>query len=770
MKGSLAVRVVFLALSFQNVALSQVQNLTGPGWNTVPPPLANGGSHWAAAFTRAKKIVDQMTIEEKVRIVTGQDGLCGGNVGNVSRVGFPGLCLADGPAGPRPAKEGVTQLPAGVTTAATWNQDLIYQRAVVIGQEFADLGVNVALGPVTGGPLGRAPRAGRNWEGWSTDPYASGVASYLSVKGMKEHGVIITAKHYIAYEQETFRRYYAANPASFNSSQLSISANLDDRTMHEVYLWSFAEAVRAGADFNQTRSCANSMTINGLLKTELNFQGKLDYSVPGAVMSDWGGVYEDTNGAFEMGGTDLIMPGNGFFGILGTFWNDTLVEQVKNGTVPESRLTDMVLRIVTPFYASGQADKKLPSPVYTQGVYTNVQKPSSVTLAKTIAEESLTLLKNVNGALPLRAPQTLAIIGEDSGPNILGTCGDTAMSCPINNNNGTITMGGGSGYAYPKNLITPLQALQSRAAELGTLVQFVLNDTAFDSISSAAATSEVAIVFLSAWAQEFQDRTDLDVRNAIVNATASVNNNTIVVLHIPGPVLIEEWVEHPNVTAIIAAYYPGEQAGPSLTSVLYGDISPSGKLPFTLGKRSQDWPPNNLVTEESDTPQANFTEGLNFDYKWFDSQNIEPRYEFGFGLSYTSFKYSNIQIYKTFKRDTTTIARTAEPFDGTSSLYDIIAVVQASVKNTGNIVASEVAFLFLEFAPEEEEPPRNLRGFTKLSNISPGASKTAIFDLRRKDVSVWDVVLQRWRLPKGKVTMHVGQSSRILPLNTQTTF
>jgi len=406
----------------------------------IKGPKANGGKAWKQAYARATALVDQMTVEEKVSIVTGQIGRCAGNTGAVERLGLPALCAQDGPAGVRPAT-GKTQFPAGVTAAATWDIDLIYHRALAMGQEFYDLGINIALAPVTGGPLGRAVREGRNWEGSSPDPYLTGAAGYWSVKGLQDAGVSCVAKHFILYEQETFRNLYGQT-ASYSvfpaSAQLPIDSYADDKTTHELYAWPFAEAVRAGTAHvmssynmvNGTHASANSEILNGLLKTEFNFQG--------AVMSDWGGVWSTR--ATIVGGNDIDFPGKGYGGSLGIFFDGELVTLVQNGTVPESRLDDAVTRVLTPYFAHGQADKPLPptaiNAVDVPGlpiIYRNVQKQSTIDLIKKIGEDAAVLLKNVNGALPLKAPERIAIIGQDAGPNVLGfaACGAFGDGCPI---------------------------------------------------------------------------------------------------------------------------------------------------------------------------------------------------------------------------------------------------------------------------------------------------------------------------------------------------
>lgn len=743
----------------------------------VPPPAADGGFavNWQAGYASAVAVIEQMTLNEKATLATGQSGRCIGNTAAIERLGIPKLCLQDGPAGVRPAR-GVTQFPAGITAAATWDRDLIYQRALAMGKEFYEQGVNVAFAPVTGGPLGRAVLNGRTFEGGAADPYGAGEASYYSVKGIQDAGVIATAKHFLLYEQETFSNRYGI-PHAPPANQLPYNSIADDKTTHELYLWPFAEAVRAGVGaamcsynlINGTHSCANSVTLNGLLKTELNFQGM--------VLSDYGAVWATESSAY--GGLDLLTPGRGLGSYFGRFFGQELVDAVNNGTLPASRVDDQVIRILTPYFALGQADKPLPSPALSSGsvvpgsgppaIYRNVQTPETVELVRKIGEDAVVLLKNTNKALPLVKPERILIVGEDAGPNPDGPASQGDFG--YENVKGTFSLGHGSGYAIPNNLVDPLSSILNRASVDATSVDFVLNNTNIARINSLAATAQTAIVFTEAITTQGGDRNDLDLtRNGteIVLATAARCSNTIVVVHTGGSVNLEPFADHPNVTAIVMPLMPGEQTGPSLVRVLYGDVSPSGKLPFTIGKALSDYPPNTIVRDAITEPTTEFTEKLLVDYRFFDANNITPRYEFGYGLSYSTFEYKKISEDRKFRADTMAIQKTAEKFAGQKpgeSLYDVLTTVYADVTNSGDVTACEVAQLYVEFPSSEGQPPRQMRGFDKLKVVAAGEKRTAAFPIRRKDIMVWDVIQQQWRLPEGgKVTYRVGASSRDLPL------
>ncbi|KAF7333824.1 putative beta-glucosidase [Mycena venus] len=725
-------------------------------------PYADGGS-WTSGFAQAKALVDQMTIEEKVNITTGQTGKCVGVTGEVPRLNLTAFCYEDGPVGVRPARR-VSQFPAGITTAATWNRKLMAARATALGQEFHDKGVNIWLGPVTGGPLGRTPYGGRNWEGFSPDSYLNGVASYLSVKYAQEQGVLACVKHYIGYEQETFRNVYniteeySVFPAL---QQLPISSNIDDKTVHEVYLGM------------ATHSCANDHTLNQLLKTELRFQG--------AVVSDWGGTWDTA--ASAVGGLDVSMPGSGtaYGGLFGHFYGDELTALIKNGTIPEVRLDDMALRTLAPIFQY-QDLNTYPQPSFDVSDLTistnNVRRDHHI-IIREIGEESLTLVKNnrtSGGGLPLPVPSsmsTLAVIGEDAsaspyGATSCGAHGDGGTGCLIENN-GTMTVGGGSGWAYPPYTIDPLAAINAYVRQDGPDINQHLENWDLDAAALQASRSETALVFINAYAKEGGDRHNLTAYSngdALVQAVAAVNKNVIVVMHIPGPVLVENWIDHENVTAVVIAHLPGQESGNSLVPVLWGERSPSGKLPYTIARNESDWPPNGIVFDPVFAPQSNFSEKILVDYKWFDANNITPRWEFGFGMSYTTFSFGDLSIAKTFRADNTSIQPTAEPFvrlpsDVGSSMYDVLYTATVEVMNTGRVNGAEVAQLYISFPETEEQPPSLLRGFDKLY-LAPGEKKTATFELTRKDLSVWDVYIQRWKIPTGKFTLSARASSRDL--------
>lgn len=275
--------------------------------------------------------------------------------------------------------------------------------------------------------------------------------------------------------------------------------------------------------------------------------------------------------------------------------------------------------------------------------------------------------------------------------------------------------------------------------------------------------SDGCLVFINAFATEGWDRDGLhdDFSDGLVLNVASKCANTIVVMHTAGIRLVEQWIEHPNVTALVIAHLPGQDLGEALVSILYGEVSPSGKLPYTLAKNESDYgilyEPCKPSSAEDRFPQCNYTEGVYIDYRHFDAYGIEPRYEFGYGLSYTTFAYNtpNTSTAGISDRSLDQQRPIKKKDDGTS-LWDIVASVPILITNTGNMTGEEIAQLYVGIP---NAPKKQLRGFDKVK-LAPGQQAEVSFDLTRRDLSVWDVVSQSWALQSGEYSVYIGASSR----------
>ncbi|KAH8591260.1 putative beta-glucosidase L [Bisporella sp. PMI_857] len=697
---------------------------------------------WDAAYNKATAALAKLSQTEKIGVITGVGwgkGSCSGNTSPATSIGFRSLCLQDGPLGVRSAAS-ITAFPAGIQAASTWDRSLMRQRGRGIGSQTKALGINVILAPV-GGPLGQFANGGRNWEGFGSDPYLCGVGMEQTIGGIQEAGAQACAKHYILNEQEKNRE--------------TMNSVIDDRTLHELYLWPFSEAVKANVasimcsynKINGSWGCENQRLMNDILKTELGFKGY--------VLTDWNAHHSTALSANA--GLDMTMPGSSQGGGNVYWGGGALQSAVQNNQVSASRLDDMVNRVLAGWYLTKQDSNYPPIAIdrQTNNGGPNVQG-NNATIAKAVARDGIVLLKNTDNVLPLRRPKSIAIIGSSAinNPKGINSCQD--MGC----NQGTLTMGWGSGSATLPYVSAPLDAISARAKQEGTTITSSTTDTS----SSGAATAQkadFALVFITADSGEAYitveghagDRNNLDAWHSgadLVKAIAAVNKNTIVVVHSTGPILLESFVQLSNVKAIVWAGLPGQEAGNSLTEVLYGDVSPSGKLPYTIAKAAKDY--GTMIQANTDS----FSEGLYIDYRYLDKNNITPRYEFGYGLSYTNFTYANLSITSLpdFSSGATTLA----------ALYDVVATATATITNIGNVTAAEVSQLYITLPSSAPSTPvRQLRGFQKTA-IGAGKSEAVSYTLRRKDVSFWDVGAGRWVVPKGTFEVNVGASSRDLRL------
>ncbi|KEY74419.1 hypothetical protein S7711_04459 [Stachybotrys chartarum IBT 7711] len=739
---------------------------------TYPTPQIEDNGPWGEAVSRARALVSEMTLDEKVLLTGGGPTTtgCNGFIPGIERLGFPGLCLQDAGQGLRNT-DYVSSFPAGMHVGASWNKRLAHARASALGKEARTKGVNVLLGPAIG-PLGRVVRGGRNWEAFSIDPYLTGRLVYETVMGVQANGVITSTKHLVAQEQETHRR-----PTLEGPFQEAVSSNVDDKTMHELYLWPFYDAVRAGTGnvmcsyqrINNTYGCQNSAAQNGLLKGQLGFQA-------------------------SNAGLDVAMPSGALF------WAGNLTQAVNNGSVALERLDDMVTRTLASWFHMGQ-DQDYPTPGY--GIPRSLDTPHEVVDARSKcakpvlfqgAVEGHVLVKNQNNALPLKseemklisifgyaapAPKVNNILGfwrygaQATNGTVarLGFGGPNNLTAPPIAVNGSIIGGGGSGATSQSLFSSPYDALVAQAYEDDTTLFYD-----FESGTPAVnPTSDACIIFGNVWASEGYDRVSLqdEYTDNLINHVAANCSNTIVVFQNAGTRLVDAFADHPNVTAIIFAHLGGQDGSKALVSLLYGKSVFSGKLPYTVAHAEADYGravgPD--VTRYADGgrfsryPQSDFTEGVFVDYRHFDAENIEPRYEFGFGLSYTTFDYNNLDISIT-DGDHDDLPSGPVVEGGQADLWDELVTVTADITNTGDFEGMEVAQLYLGI-PGENTPVRQLRGFEK-PLIAPGETVNVEFTLTRRDLSSWDVVAQKWRLQSGEYTVYVGRSSRDLPL--QSTF
>ncbi|WRT64194.1 uncharacterized protein IL334_001123 [Kwoniella shivajii] len=781
--------------------------------NPVPAPLNrsyyNPSSKWTHAHKKAARYLSDWTLEEKVSLTTGvgwEQGRCLGNIAPIPSRNFSGLCLMDSPLGIR-LTDFNSAFPAGVNVASTFDKDLMYARGYAMGKEFKGKGAHVALGPMTN--MYRTPTGGRAWEGFGGDPYLSGWATQRTIWGIQDAGVQATVKHFIANEQERNR--------TTSDSQLS------DRTMREIYSHPFLKAVQADVAsvmcsynwINGSWACQNSELLNGILKDDFGFQGY--------VMSDWNAQHSGVLSANS--GLDMTMPGDIEMNSLTSYWGQNLTQAVNNGSVSIGRLDDMAQRIMAAYFLLDQ-DKEYPSVSFDSARPRAEANNSHVDvredhwkLIQHIGASSTVLLKNVNNTLPLNAPRSMTLIGSDLGPSMKGPNGYSDRG----GDEGTLAMGWGSGTCNFPYLVDPLQAISLQARKDGTTLDWWFND--FDTGSAAhwATGYDVALVGINSDSGEeyitvdgnIGDRNNISAwhnGDELVKSVANVNNNTIVIIHSVGPIDMEEWIDHPNITAVLWAGLQGQESGNSLVDILYGSYNPSGRLPYTIAKNQSDYPANiNYVnTDEIQHPPVEYTEQLNIDYRHFLSKNITPRYEFGYGLSYTTFQYTNLVMWENDqlvkkglglglntemnfdyeRRDeinssingssshnsssSSSLNGTISPQASTTgstrnstgklgsfnlkSLHEPRWTISIDITNSGDVLGCDIPQLYLAFPSEAGEPPKVLRDFNRVQ-LWPGETKTVTFQLSRYDVSIWDVVKQKWSVPKGNFGIEVGRSS-----------
>ncbi|KAG0160628.1 hypothetical protein PDIDSM_8158 [Penicillium digitatum] len=656
-----------------------------------PTPLGGTSEQWKESYIKAQHMVKEMTLAEKVNVKTGtgwQMGLCVGNTGPAEHVKFPSLCLQDGPLGLR-FVQNITASPQESPRVRHGTVSLC-RRGAMLGKEARLKAVNIILGPSMG-PLGMMPAGGRNWEAFGSDPVLQGVAAAETIRGIQRNGVMATAKHFIGNEQEHFRQSFEWGTPT------ALSSNIDDRALHEVFAWPFAESVRADVAsvmcsyqmVNNSYACENSKLINGILKDELGFQG--------FVQSDWLAQRSGVHSA--IGGLDMSMPGDGLHWVDGVpLWGSELTRAALNTSVPMERLNDMVTRIVAAWYHFQQDSWEPPSPEGDGGPnfsswtkervghlhegspdndatgvvnkFVDAQgtgEHAHSIVARRIAAEGTVLLKNVNNTLPLLRTQSasdgkyrVGVYGEDAGPGQgPNACADRGC------NQGTLASGWGSGAVDFPYLISPWEALQNAWPKDSVDVKaYLTNNVAPQDLGA----QDLCLVFVNADGGEGfirsdgidADRNDLFLQKngtQLVEAAAKHcgggQGRTVVIVHSIGPVVMESWINLPGVHAVLYANLPGQESGNALKDVLFGDVDASGRLPYTIGRSLQDYGPGGQVLykhTDPSVPQVNLDQGLYVDYRYFDKFNITPRFEFGFGLSYTTFDYTALSIEKLQKK------------------------------------------------------------------------------------------------------------------------
>lgn len=641
---------------------------------------------------------------------------------------IPGLVLADSINGVGDLYQGATAFPDSIALTANWDSALTETYGQVLGGEAIKKGVNVLLGP--GLDIARTPLAGRNFENLGEDPFLAGQVGAAAIRGVQSQHVIATAKHFLLNDQEV-------NKATF-------SADADQRTMQEIHMPPFAAAVKAGVGgvmctynrINSVWGCENKNALHDVLGTQLGFTGYVN--------SEWGATHstEQTIKA----GVDMEMP-------YGTYFGDALKTAVQNGRVSHAALDTMVYKIVYTMFRLGLFDHPPAQGLQPAAAIATTQ--TSLDTATRVGEAGTVLLKNKSGILPLGGSgKRIAVIGSAAGQH-------GAELCYQGHGAGHVPKIGG----YVPNVVSPLTAINTRAARDGDAVTYA-DGTSAQAAAAVATAADVAIVVICDGETEESDRPDMNAnfgdcfllivcvpappldQNALVSAVAAANPNTVVVIQSGAPVAMP-WVS--QVKGVLENWFPGQTDGDTIAPILFGDVNPSGHLPVTFPVKLSDGPLKTQaqypgVSKPGDKvgPHVSFSEGLLVGYRWYDAKAVKPLFPFGFGLSYTNFRFSNLDVR--------------------SSPHG--ALVTFTLTNTGKRAGADVAQVYVGDPATTGEPPRQLKGFSKVT-LAPGESRHLKISLPAVSFAYWDAGLHTWKVDAGNYQIYVGDSSADLPLRTR---
>ena len=697
---------------------------------------------------RADLLIAQMTLDEKVSLLHGpgfsrifrapgveMPTISLGNAGyipGIARLGIPDLQMADAAVGVTHGSafgRYCTVLPSGESEASSWSTGIAREYGKLIGTELRDQGYTMSLGG--GIDLAREPRNGRIFEYKGEDPILAGTLVGAEMKALQEQGVMGDIKHYAMNDSENGRNF--------------VDVIADKRAMRESDLLAFEIGVKeSGVSavmcsynlVNHDYACENDWLLNDVLKKDFGFQG--------FVISDWGATHSTVKAA--MAGLDMQMPEDSYFG-------DALKKAVRDSQVPMSRLDNMVHRVLRSEFAVGLFDRSL--------ARTAVDPNPGLEVAEKVADEGTVLLKNTNGQLPLSAStiKSIAVIGSHADVGVLSGGGSAQVDAP--GGNAVPPPPAGANQRFFGGAIwdpsSPLGAIRNKAPN----AQVQYNDgTDPASAAGLAKNSDVAVVFVNQHTSEGRDVSSLslpDNQDALVSAVAAANPHTIVVLETGGAVTMP-WVD--TVSAVLAAWYPGIRGAQAIADILFGDVNPSGKLPLTFPRSEADLPHPKLATQPPPGPrdlkapfpglsfrintrqfEIDDDEGVKVGYKWYDADNKPVLFPFGFGLSYTTYAYSDLKV---------------SPGSTPGVSFD--------VKNTGSRAGAEVAEVYVGLPAGASEPPTRLVAWQRVE-LAPGESKTITLDLNPHYLSIFNEQKDAWELLPGDYKVMVGGSSRDLPLS-----
>ncbi|MVN91746.1 glycoside hydrolase family 3 N-terminal domain-containing protein [Mucilaginibacter aquatilis] len=699
-----------------------------------------------------KEVIAAMTLEEKAMMVIGggrdaapsafTDGSMVGNTSfripgaagvtnAIPRLGIPAMVLADGPAGVRmdvrrkndDHKYFATAFPAGNTLASTWNPDVVKRIGEAFGNEVKEFGADIILAP--GVNIHRNPLGGRNFEYYSEDPVLTGEIAAAIINGIQSNGVGTSIKHFAANNQE-------ANRAGVN-------AHISERALREIYLKGFEIAIKKSSPWtvmssynllNGTHTSERKDLLTTILRNEWNFKGY--------VMSDWGG--KATNWVEQVkAGNDMIMPGNNkqIQRIISAVKHDSLDVKTLNTSV------ESVLNII------------MRSPSFSAYKFSNnPDLKAHAKVSREAATEGMVLLKNEKESLPIKNKQAkVALFGNISYALIAGGWGSGDVNKAY-----TISLAKGlnnAGYTLDKELSDPYQQYNSNYRNWNK--ELLITD---ELIEKKAAECDVAILTIGRNSGETKDR-DLDydyylkpTELSLIERTAEAfhrkNKKLVVVLNLCGPIDTKGWREKAD--AILLAWQPGMEAGDAIADLLSGKVTPSGKLPDTFADNYNDIASSaNFPGLPYDNPSdVIHQEDIYVGYRYFDTWKVKPAYEFGYGLSYTTFGFSPLKVSSSVVKDNLKVSLT--------------------VTNTGNVAGKEVVQLYLS-APGEiiNKPVQELKAFCKTNLLQPGQSQVVTFNLPVNVFASFDNNQNAWVAEAGAHTLKAGSSSRQIKQTVEVT-
>jgi beta-glucosidase len=664
--------------------------------------------------SRVSMLLSKMSLADKQDLMEGHNGDApNGAIGDTHAI--PSLCVPevtqeDGPAGVADGVSGATQLPAPVNDAATWDPSQARQYGQVLGAEEWAKGNEVVYAPTIN--IDRDPRWGRNFESLSEDPFLTGTLGTAEIRGIQAQGPIAQVKHYAVYNVETNRN----TPADDDI--------VDTRTLHEIYLPAFYNAVTKGeagsvmcsySSPNGTYACENPSLLS-ILEQRWGYKG--------FVGSDYGATHSTV--ASANAGLDQEQAS--------TFFGPALTQAVQSGQVSMFTIDEAVTRVLTSMFRFGLFNHQ---PTGTEN--TVASTPAHISFAQENSERGTVLLKNAGSVLPLTSTTTsIAVIGAD---------GTTAPE----------SAGGGSAAVNPTGaVVSPLQGITARAGSGVSVSSY--SGAAPSDAAATARKAQVAIVFANNFESEGSDLANITLQNnqnELISAVANANPHTIVVLNTGGPVTMP-WLN--TVQGVLEAWYPGQQDGAAIASILFGDTNPSGHLPETFPASLSQAPTASAARFPGTDGKVQYSDKLEVGYRYYDTENVTPLFPFGYGLSYTSFRYSRLKLSKTTVHNTT-----SGPNAGQSTTE---LTATATVTNAGSRAGADVAQLYLGDPASAGEPARQLEGYQRVS-LEPGQSTQVTFPLDGHALSYFDTTADGWTLPDGSFTAYVGDSSALenLPLH-----